>query len=304
MHMSTLDTLSRNATILAVATTLFWAGNVVAGKLSVGHVSPMMLTMCRWFVAVAVMLFVGWRYIRADWAVIKRNAGSLFIYGAFGFAAFNGLYYCALNFTTAINVAILQATMPMFVFALNFLLFGFRMHWAHAVGYSITFLGVLLVAAKGNLWQLGGLSVNLGDGLILTAVVLYAAYSVALRGRPAMHWISFMTALSVAAACASIPMAAAEYYLGQTIAPESVTAWAIIVYTAVFPSIVSQSLWVLTTEQLGSNMASLFLNLVPIFGSLLAVTFLDETFYIYHGLALAMVICGIITAQRLASPAR
>ena len=300
MRAFKLNLSQSDATLFAVITMLFWAGNAIAGKFAVGHISPLMLTMCRWWVAILIMLLIGWRYIRADWAVIKHNAMTLFLYGAFGFSVFNGLYYCALNFTTAINVAILQTAMPMFVFALNFLLFGFHMHWAHAVGYSMTLVGVLLVATQGNLWELAGLQLNLGDGLILLAVAIYAAYSVALYGKPNMHWISFMTALTVAAAIASIPMAAFEYYAGNTTMPTNMTAWTIVFYTALFPSIVSQSLWVLTNERFGSNTASLFLNLMPIFGALLAVIFLSETFYAYHAVALGMVIVGIVTAQRLA----
>jgi len=292
--------LVNNGILFAVITTLFWAGNVVAGKFAVGQVSPLMLTMCRWLIAIAVMLLIGWRHVVADRVIIKQNIVPLFFYGAFGFAAFNGLYYCSLNFTTAVNVAILQAAMPMFVFALNFCCFGFRIHWAHAAGYSITFIGVLLIATNGNLGQLSNLRINLGDMLILSAVVIYAIYSVALHAKPKMHWISFMTVLSGAAAVVSAPMAAAEYYMGNVIMPTTLTAWSIIFYTAVFPSIISQSLWLLSNERLGSNTASLFLNLVPVFGALLAVIFLGETFHAYHAFALAMVISGVIIAQRLA----
>lgn len=299
IQTSKFGLLYNNATLFAVITISLWAGNIIAGKFAAGEISPLMLTMWRWLVAVAVMLLIGWRQLSADWTVIRQNLVPLFLYGALGFAVFNGLLYCALNFTTAINVAIIQATMPMFVFALNFRVFGFRMHPAHGIGYSITFIGVLLVASQGNLWQLAELRINLGDGLILTAVAIYAAYSVALHGKPQMHWISFMTALSVAAAIVSVPMAAAEYYLGNAIMPTNLAAWSIIFYTGVFPSVIAQSLWVLTNERLGSNTTSLFLNLLPIFGALLAVIFLGETLYVYHMVALAMVVAGIITAQQL-----
>ena len=297
---SALGWFTNNGALLAVVTTLVWGGNAVAGKFAVGDVSPLMLTMCRWLIAISVMLFFGWRYVRQDWAIIKANAVYLFLAGAFGFAVFNGLLYTSLNYTTAINVAILQAAMPMFIFALNFLLFGLRMHWAHAVGYSITLVGVVLVAAQGDLGRLAELQINPGDLIMLVAVVVYAVYSVALRAKPAMHWMSFLTALVVSATIVSIPMAAAEYYVGQTIVPTNVSAWTVIVYTALFPSIVSQGCWIRTNELLGGNTASLFLNLVPIFGALLAVLFLGEKFHTYHAVALVMVIGGIVIAQNLA----
>ncbi len=297
---SRLGWLADNGALLAVITTLVWGGNAVAGKFAVGEVSPLMLTMCRWLIAITIMLLVGWRYVRNDWPVIKRHIVYLGVAGACGFAIFNGLLYSSLKFTTAINVAILQSAMPMFIFALNFLLFGLRMHWAHAVGYSITLVGVVLVAAQGDLGRLADLTINPGDAIMLVAVVVYAAYSVALRAKPQMHWISFLTVLVGAAMITSVPMAAAEYYFGQTILPRTGTAWSVIVYTALFPSIVSQGCWIRTNELLGGNTASLFLNLVPIFGAVLAVVFLGETFHPYHAIALAMVIGGIVIAQQLA----
>ena len=45
MHMH------RQAYAPAPLTTLFWGGNAVAGKLAVGHVSPMLLTAARWGIA-------------------------------------------------------------------------------------------------------------------------------------------------------------------------------------------------------------------------------------------------------------
>jgi len=297
---SNLGWFINNGPLLAIICTLVWGGNAVAGKFAVGNVSPLLLTMLRWLIAVTIMLLLGWRYVRADWPAIKKNIVFLFLSGAFGFATFNGLLYSSLKYTTAINVAILQSAMPMFIFALNFLLFGLKMHWAHALGYSITMVGVLLVAGQGDLARLADLSINPGDLIMLVAIAVYAIYSVALRTKPTMHWMSFLTALVVAATITSIPMAAFEYWQGNTIIPDNVTGWSVVFYTALFPSIVSQACWIRTNELLGGNTASLFLNLVPIFGSLLAVVFLGEIFHPYHAIALAMVIGGIVIAQQLA----
>ncbi|MGI9522682.1 MAG: DMT family transporter [Hyphomicrobiaceae bacterium] len=285
--------------LLAVITTLAWSGNAIAGKFAVGNVSPLMLTLCRWLFAATLVGLFGWRHLRNDWPEIRKNIGFLFAAGVFGFTVFNGLLYTSLKFTSAINVTILQSTMPMMIFALNFLVYGMRVHWAQVVGYTVTLVGVLLIAGDGSMANLLELSFNIGDVLILLAVFVYAAYSVALHAKPKLHWMSLLAMLSLFALVASIPAAAAEYIAGETIMPTTFTAWAVVLYTAIFPSIISQAAWIRCNELLGGNMASMFLNLVPIFGAALAVMILGEAFETYHALALTMVVGGIAIAQRL-----
>ena len=62
--------MNRNAYVLLLLTTLFWGGNAVAGKLAVGHVSPMLLTSARWTFALIILVAIGWRQFRADWPLL------------------------------------------------------------------------------------------------------------------------------------------------------------------------------------------------------------------------------------------
>ncbi|MGI9424037.1 MAG: DMT family transporter [Hyphomicrobiaceae bacterium] len=301
---NTFGWLTDNGILLAVIATMVWGGNAVAGKFALGNISPMMLTMCRWAFAAILLVCIGWHYLRDDWPTIRRNLGFLFILGAFGFASFNGLLYSSLKYTSAINVTILQSAMPMFIFFLNFVLFGLRVQRSQALGYTITLVGVLLVAGQGDLTRLASLSVNVGDLIMLLAVLVYAAFSVALRTKPDLHWMSFLTVLVIAALITSVPMAAVEYWMGDSVPPTNLTGWAVVAYAALLPSIVSQAFWIRTNELLGGNTASLFLNLVPIFGAFFAVLLLGETFHFYHAIALAMVVGGIVFAQQLSHTAR
>jgi drug/metabolite transporter (DMT)-like permease len=291
--------LYANATLLLILTTLFWGGNAVAGKFAVGHVSPMILTCLRWMIAAILLAPFARERVAHDWPVIRANLGYLFLLGAFGFAVFNGTLYTALKYTTAINVTILQAAMPMVIFVLNFMAFRTHVHWAQVLGYSVTLAGVLLTASRGDVAQLWNLSLNQGDLLILAGVVIYAVYSVALRERPAIHWLSFLTVLVTSAAIASAAMATWEIADGGAIWPVTWNAWAVIAYTIVFPSLLGQAFFARSVELIGSNRAGVFLNLVPIFGALLAVMLLGEDFRPFHALALVFVIGGIAIAQNL-----
>ncbi len=291
--------LLANATLLMTLTTLFWGGNAVAGKFALGHISPLLLTALRWICASLILLVIAYPHLRRDWPVIRTRLPYLFALGAFGFTTFNALLYTSLKYTTAINVAILQAAMPMFIFALNFLVFRAHLHWSQALGYSVTLIGVLLTATHGNLGQLADLALNHGDLLMLVASVIYAGYSVALRARPAIHWLSFLAVLVFSALIVSLGFAAFEIATGGAIWPTTGQAWLVVLYTTIFASLLSQAFYARSIELIGPNRAALFLNLVPIFGSLLAVLLVGEVFHLHHALAIALVIGGIAIAQHL-----
>jgi drug/metabolite transporter (DMT)-like permease len=296
---SALPALSRNAALLLTLTTLFWGGNAVAGKFAVGHISPLLLTAARWGLASLILIVLAHRHLLSDWPVIAARLPYLFAMGALGFAVFNGFFYTALLYTTAINATIIQAGMPMFIFILGFLFFRSRTSLGQAVGYSLTLCGVAVAALRGEFGRIGDYQINRGDLIMLAAAVIYAAYSVALQAKPKIHWLSFLAVLVTAAAVMAVPMALYEATTDAFIWPATVTGWSVVAYTAIFPSILAQGFYIRGVELLGGNKSALFLNLVPIFGALLSVVLLDERFLLFHGVALGLVIAGIVLAQRL-----
>ncbi len=296
-----LAALSRNAALLLILTTLFWGGNAVAGKFAVGHISPLLLTAARWGLASLILIVLGHRHLVRDWPVIRAHLPYLFAMGALGFAVFNGFFYTALLYTTAINSTIIQAGMPMFIFILGFLFFRARTSRGQAMGYSLTLCGVAVAALRGEFGRFADLQINRGDLIMLAAALIYAAYSVALQAKPKIHWLSFLTVLVTAAAVTAIPMALYESTTEAFIWPATVTGWSVVAYTAIFPSILAQGFYIRGVELLGGNKSALFLNLVPIFGALLSVILLGESFHLFHAIALSLVIAGILLAQRLSA---
>jgi drug/metabolite transporter (DMT)-like permease len=178
------------AYLFLTITAMSWGGNAVAGKLAVGHISPMLLTSFRWAMALMILMAFTLPQVRRDREVIRANLPLLIGYGVFGFACFNILLYSALEHTTAINVAIEQAGMPMVIFLANFFLFRIRVTGRQIIGFLLTLAGVAITASSGSLERLIGLELNRGDALMLLAVLLYGGYTVALRYKPVMHWQS------------------------------------------------------------------------------------------------------------------
>ena len=287
---------THNPYLLLVLTSLFWGGNAVAGKLAVGHVSPFTVTFGRWVVVVAILLPFAIPYIRRDWKQIRENWLYLFLLGSCGFTIFNNLMYLSLTYTTAINVAIEQAAMPLIVFALNYLLYRTAITWLQIAGYMLTLAGVIITATHGN-WNIESIeALNRGDLIMISAIMVYGAYSVFLKNKPDIHVISLMTVLAISALIVATGFFIWEANTDRFIKPD-LQGWGVIFYAAVFPSILGQIFWVKGLEAIGSNRGGLFINLVPIFGALLAILILGEQFRLYHAAGLAFVLTGIWIAQ-------
>ena len=154
----------------------------------------------------------------------------------------------------------------------------------------------LLTASHGELGRLLALDLNFGDVIMLAAIIVYSAYTVALRFKPAIHWQSLMIILTGSAFVSSLPFTAAEFAAGSGIWPGT-NGWLILLYVVIGPSILAQIFYIGGVELIGANRAGLFINLVPIFGTLLSILLLGETFHTYHALALALVFGGIWLAE-------
>lgn len=256
----------------------------------------MVLVTVRWAVVMVVLYLFKRRQIAADWQAIRPRLGYLLFLGALGFTGFSVSLYYALIYTTAINSSILQGGMPLFVFAASFILFSSRISMGQAVGFVFSFIGVIVIAMRGELSNLISLDINFGDALMLVAILAYGIYTAALRSKPRMHWTSLMFILCMGATLAALPLLAFEVAQGETILPDMQGLVAII-YIVIFPSLIAQVMYIQAVELIGANRAGLFINLLPVWGALLAVTVLGEAFHFYHALALVMILAGIGLAE-------
>lgn len=294
-----LNRLGSMPMLLLIATTLMWSGNTIAGQVAVGHVSPMVIVFLRWMIVAGLMLVISGRELSRHWSTMKPHLSRMAMMAAFGFAGFNGLFYLAAHSTTAINMGILQGSIPMMVVFGTFCLFGSRVSLLQFIGILLTFAGVLVVASQGDLQVLLGLQINPGDGLMLIACVFYAGYTLALRNRPQVPALPFFAVMALVAAVVSFPMLGIEYAQGTLQWPDK-QGWGAILYIAICPSFVAQLFYIRSVELIGPNRAGVFVNLLPVFSSGLAILILGEQFSTYHALSLTLVLGGIWLAERFA----
>jgi len=288
---------SGRAYVLLTLTTLCWGANAVFGRLAVGEISPMLLVSLRWLGAVALMLVFASGHVRRDWPTLRRHLPFLAALGALGFTSFNALFYVAAHSTTAVNIGIIQGAMPMFVLIGAFLAYRSPVTRLQLAGVVITMVGVIIVGSGGSLQRLATLTLNHGDVLMIIAAALYAGYAVGLRQRPAVSSLGLFTILAAAAFVFSLPLAAAEIYMGSFQWPTA-TGWMVAGLVTLLPSFLAQIFFIQGVALIGPGRAGVFINLVPVFASIMAVVILSEPFEGYHALALALVLLGIWLSER------
>ena len=284
------------APLLLVFGTLGWAGNTIAGRLAVGEISPMTLIFFRWGLVVLLLWLVASRQIRQSFAVIRPRRKWLAVVGSC-ICLFNGLFYWAANYTTAINLGIFQATIPAFILIGMDYFFNSRITRIQLAGLLATLVGVVVVVVRGEFAVLLALTFNSGDLLMIIACAFYAAYALGLRARPEINVFVMMWYIAVVAWLAAAPLMLVEWLLGHGQLP-TLFAWLLLLYIVIVPSYLSQVLFMRGVDLIGPGRAGLYANLVPLFSAFLGVLLLGEALQGYHWLASFFIFGGIYLFEK------
>ncbi len=272
---------------------LGWAGNTVAGRMSTGEISPMVVVFLRWFIiSIFLILFLNKKLILS----FKRISGKLVwlcLMGSLGLTGFNALFYIAAQNTTAINLGIIQGIMPAIILVGSVIMFKEAVNYTKVTGLIIAFFGVLVVVSQGDYERVILLSFNYGDLVMLCACFFYSGFTLGLKNKPVIDPIVLMTYFSLSALIFSIPLLIIEYYLGLIQVPATSTAWLTILYIAFVPSFLAQIFFIRGVELVGASKAGLFINFLPIFAAILGVLLLGESLFVYHLISLFIVLLGV-----------
>jgi drug/metabolite transporter (DMT)-like permease len=277
--------------------TMMWAGHTIAARLSVGEMSPMVMMGLRWFACLAILAFIFRRQMRAEWPRVRERLGWAVLMGGGGMAGFTFFFILAAQHTSAVNLGITQSAIPAIVMLLGLAVFGTRIGAMQLVGLVVSFVGVAVLVTKGSLAVLLAMRFNHGDLLMLLACVCYAAYTVGLSRRLEMPPALLLAFFSIPASLVFAVSMGVEYWTGTMQMPGT-KGLVIVAYCAIFPSMLAQICFMRGVELAGANRAGFYLNLIPVFGALMAVFILSERLYSFHAVSAVMVLGGIYLAER------
>ena len=276
---------------------LFWSGNFVAGRALRGDIDPVTLNTLRWAICLGLFLPFVLRPLARNRAVVLREWRLVAGLGLTGVAAFHTLVYVALRDTTAINALLILAFAPAAILAGAALTGMGRPRGLQWLGSAVSLGGAGFIVVRGDPAVLAALEVNPGDLWMLGAVVLWAAYSLLLRRRPADLPQDVALAASITVALAVLVPAA--LVAAPSLAPALTPAgWAAVLYIAVFASLLAFLFWSYGVSEIGPARAGQFIHLMPVFGAVLAMVLLGETLAPAQAIGAALVFTGILLVNR------
>jgi drug/metabolite transporter (DMT)-like permease len=288
------------AYLMLVVAMLSWAGNVTVGRALAGWVPPFGLSLMRWSIAFVVVLPFAAREIIAKRRVIMREWRILLALGLLGVSICNSLSYLGLQWTTALNAALLNSAGPMLTLAASFLFFRERATPRQIAGVTVSLIGVLVIVLRGDMAALLALSINRGDVAILVGVLSWSIYTVLLRRRPSeLSPLAFLGVLFAIGVITLAPLYASEAVVGWSL-PMALPALLGYGFVGLFPAVIAFFGWNRGVAAIGANRASLFTHLMPLFAALLAYVFLDERIALFHLTGAALIFLGIFLANRAA----
>lgn len=288
--------------LLLLVPPLLWAGNAVVGRMVNDLVPPITLNFLRWVLAFVILLpLAGWVLRRGSglWPAWKRFA----LLGLLGVGCYNALQYLALKTSTPINVTLVAASTPVWMLGIGALFFHASVSRRQVLGAVLSIAGVLLVLSRGELASLLQVRLVVGDIYVLLATVAWAFYSWMLSrpDEPAnirADWAAFVLAQVVFGLGWSGLFAAGEWAMTDAQITWGWPLVAALVYVAVGPAVLAYRCWGLGIQRVGPNVAGFFSNLTPLFAAVMSAAFLGELPHLYHGVAFALIVGGIVVSSR------
>jgi len=281
------------AYLLLILTPLFWAGNHVAARGVADVADPFLMAFLRWSLAFIILLPFWLPAAVRQWPVIRSNVPLLLWLSVTSVGCFNTFIYLGVETTTATNTTLLHAIIPVLILLLNRIFFKETISFLQWGGITASMLGVVVLITQGHVERIVSLHLNPGDLWILAAIGVWAAYSITLKFKPAeLEPFTFFGLSVLIGLIAIVPFAL--YEQGGVHLPEmDLSVWGVVIYVAIFPSILAFTFWNRGVSELGASTAGLFIYLIPVFGTLLSVIVLNERMHAYHMVGIALIVLGI-----------
>ena len=289
---------------LLTGSAVFWGSNHVVGRGVADSMPIAALCFWRWALAWLLLLPVCWPHLRRDLPLLMQHKRWLFSLGLIGFAAFTYLIYLGAFNTLAVNVGLINATSPVWILLITVGLGAARrpgaLQW---LGVLVSLVGVTGIVARGDPATLLTMQFASGDLWALAATIVWAIYSIMLGHTPkGAHTFSVLFAGTTIGLMALTPvMAHSVLVLGEPLFSRLADPTIDILkigYIALGPAFLGYLCWNKGVDTVGPATASVFLYLIPVCSSALAILLLGESFQWFHAIGTVLIVLGIWLTTR------
>ena len=229
------------------------------------------------------------------------NIGLFIILGISSITVFNSIVYYSLYYSQVITGVLMISTIPVWIILISSFLKIEKTNSYQIIGVALSLLGVISIITKTDLELIKNLNFNKGDISMIVAMFAWAIFSSLLKKKK--YKISQISLLQVVITCGLIfllPIYLTELYFGNAIKLNK-SFYLTLSYVVFFPGILSFLFWIKAISIIGANRAGIFLHLMPIIGTFMAIIIFKERFMYYHLIGAIFIIAGISLSNKKVS---
>ena len=290
---------NKTAYIFLVFATLFWSGNFIVGKAaSLFEIPPFTLNFYRWTFAWLILAPFTLKEILQKKSYILENIKLILILGITSITVFNSIVYYSLNFTQVISGVLMISTIPVMIIFFSWIFNIEKTNFYQILGVIFSLLGVVVIVTKADLIKLINLNFNKGDLWMVVAMLSWAMYSALLKKKKfELSNISLLQTIITAGLILLFPAYIIEMLLGHR-ANINLPFILTLSYVVLFPGLASFFFWIKGISIIGSNRSGIFLHLMPIFSTIMAILIFNEEFMGFHLIGAILIVTGIVLSSK------
>jgi len=292
---------SKNTTayIFLLFATLFWSGNFIVGKAaSLFEIPPFTLNFYRWLFAWLILAPFTLQEIFKKKKYVFENIKLIIILGITSITLFNSIVYYSLNFTNVISGVLMISTIPVMIIFFSWIFKIEKTNVYQISGVIFSLLGVVVIITKAKLSLLLNLNFNKGDIWMVVAMFSWAIYSALLKKKKhELSQIALLQTIITMGLIFLLPIYIIEMKMGHH-AILNVPFVLTLTYVVLFPGLASFLFWIKGIAIIGANRSGIFLHLMPIMSTILAIIIFEEKFMFYHLVGAILILIGIFLSNK------
>jgi drug/metabolite transporter (DMT)-like permease len=281
-----------------VAVPAIWGGTFVAGKHVVAVLSPVMGSFARYVIACIALLAAAFMLEGGLPRLSRQQLFATFLLGLLGVFAYNLFFMAALERLPGSRAALIIALNPVITITLSALVLKEHLSARRWLGVAIALAGVWIVISRGDVASIASAGVGAGELFMLAAVASWVLYT--LIGRKVLGGLSPLAATNYAALWGTLLLAsAAAPELGEiSMAQFDLGRIGALLYLGVCGTALAFVWYYASVKKLGTAIASISTNLVPVFGVAISVLLLGEPLLASMLVGGAIAIVGVMMVTR------
>jgi drug/metabolite transporter (DMT)-like permease len=287
------------AYVMLTLCSFFWSGNFIVGKFATLYeVPPLTLNFFRWLIVWIILIPFTLKDIIENLKIIKNNFYSIFLMSITSISIFNSVVYYSLNFTQVLNGALMISTIPVLIIFISFIFKTEKINFNQILGVIFSITGVITIVTRLDFLRLINLDLNKGDLWLLTAMLSWAVYSTMLRtSKIPLKALTFISIIVSIGLIFLLPQFLFEYKNHQII-QLNFPVILITGYVVLFAGLGAYIFWNKGVSIVGPSKAGIFLHLMPVSSSFMAIFILNEKLMNFHVIGATLIIAGIYLSSK------